>query len=524
MNHDIHIDIDNDTIVPDHDALTDVSATSSFDTILKEFVVLNRNLVKQGLENKNQFMFDVSMGDLEQYMSRPLPSMHGLDMNVHLKCFIHELRTPISTIASGLELLANSTEPPSPEQTTEIILDSLQTIQFIEDILTKFSVIQDDNLVLNSFEPFLFSTLFDEIQRLMRYQINDTRDLEFTMEIEPSILHQWYLGDKHNIQHVIINLIKNAIKYRDKLQKSTISLYVTLSPHCEHKVNVRPLDVSRTLLPHPPSTTTIHSNKKEKSSSLKRRNSLQTPRRQRIMISICDTNPHLLPHIKQKLFQIFNSTSGSGLGLYICKNIVELHGGTIYHDFLEQEYCGNRFTIQLELELSDDLCPKSIKPQYGNALKPVVILSSITHTFSDLEHAQKWSLPNQKKGSKYNVLIVDDSMLNRKLMYRTLKQMDIFNDVFTAEDGQDAVHKVCNYGDNIDVILMDKSMPIMDGYEAVTYMRSMLHYEGLIIGLTGYDDATKINEFVQRGANHVLIKPLNKKYLVEYILKFYTDR
>ena len=134
------------------------------------------------------------------------------------------------------------------------------------------------------------------------------------------------------------------------------------------------------------------------------------------------------------------------------------------------------------------------------------------------------SLPNQKKGSKYNVLIVDDSMLNRKLMYRTLKQMDIFNDVFTAEDGQDAVHKVCNYGDNIDVILMDKSMPIMDGYEAVTYMRSMLHYEGLIIGLTGYDDATKINEFVQRGANHVLIKPLNKKYLVEYILKFYTDR
>lgn len=487
------------------------------------------NDIVNDLVKEKQFMFDVSTGDLEQYISRPLPSMHGMDMNVHLKCFIHELRTPISTITSGLELLANSMKPPSPEETAEIILDSLQTIQFIEDILTKFAVIRDDNLVLNTFEPFLFSTLFDEIQRLMRYQISDTRDLGFTMEIEPSILHQWYLGDKHNIQHVIINLIKNAIKYRDKHQRNTVSLYVTLSPpsHCEHKVsfplNFRPLDVSRTIIPHPPSTT-IHSNKKEKSSTRKRRNSLllpteQTPRRQTVMISICDTNPHLLPHIKQKLFQIFNSTSGSGLGLYICKNIVELHGGTIYHDFLEHH--GNRFTIQLELELNDDLHTKSTVDNVKPSDKHTIILSTITNSFTDLEYVQKWSLPNKKKDT-YNILIVDDSMLNRKLMYKLLKQMDIFNDVFTSEDGQDAVFKVDNYGDNIDVILMDKSMPIMDGYKAVTYMRQILHYEGLIIGLTGYGDESNINDFIQYGVNHVLIKPLNKKHLIDYILQYYT--
>ena len=513
MNHDVHLK----QILSEK---TESFASEDDDTN----TILNHDFFKYGLEDKVQYMFDVSMGDLEKYMAIPLPSMKALDMNVHLKCFIHELRTPISTISSGLELLTKST--PSPEQTAEIISDSVQTIQFIEDILTKFAVIQDDDPVLNAFEPFLFSTLFGEIHRLMRYQIDDTRDLNFTTGIEPSIMHRWYLGDKHNIEHVIINLIKNAIKYRDKTCKNTISLDVTLSRRGTEGVSESTKNVSDagvTVFPHPPNsspTSTKHFFRKQ-------HHVFDAPQ-ERLMLSVCDTNPHLGPDIKKNLFQMFNSTSGSGLGLYICKNIVELHGGTIYHDFLEHQ--GNKFTIQLDLDTvhqtsTVDLLKmeeESVKIR-GNALKPTTILSTITRSFSETERCQDWLLPKQTKHT-YNVLIVDDSTLNRKLMYKLLKRMEIFNDVFTAEHGKDAVQKVEMYGNNIDVILMDKSMPIMDGFQAVTHIRKVSHYTGLIVGLTGYDDHATISEFIQCGANHVMVKPLNKKHLVEYILHFYTTK
>ena len=70
-------------------------------------------------------------------------------------------------------------------------------------------------------------------------------------------------------------------------------------------------------------------------------------KKQTIQIIICDNNNHILPHIKEHLFESFNSTSGSGLGLYICKSIVELHGGTIIHEYISP--IGNKFIITLPL-------------------------------------------------------------------------------------------------------------------------------------------------------------------------------
>jgi hypothetical protein len=72
---------------------------------------------------------------------------------------------------------------------------------------------------------------------------------------------------------------------------------------------------------------------------------------QTVSITVNDNNPPILPHIKERLFESFNSTSGSGMGLYICKNIITLHGGTIAHDFTSE---GNQFTIVLPLTMCTD--------------------------------------------------------------------------------------------------------------------------------------------------------------------------
>ena len=78
---------------------------------------------------------------------------------------------------------------------------------------------------------------------------------------------------------------------------------------------------------------------------------MATATEQTVCILVRDNNDPILPHIKDRLFESFNSTSGSGLGLYICKNIVTLHGGTIAHEFTPT---GNQFTIVLPLTMCQD--------------------------------------------------------------------------------------------------------------------------------------------------------------------------
>ena len=107
------------------------------------------------------------------------------------------------------------------------------------------------------------------------------------------------------------------------------------------------------------------------------------------------------------------------------------------------------------------------------------------------------------------VLVVDDALLNRKMLLRLL-QRDNF--VFAeAADGHRAVTLVqdgMNHGNPIDLVLMDYQMPVMDGPTAARKMRD-LGFTGVIIGITGNALASDLECFLSRGANKVLTKPVN---------------
>ena len=74
---------------------------------------------------------------------------NDIDYNIYLKMFIHELRTPLSSLSMGVSLI-------EIEKTNidDITKDLKQNIDFMEEIFTKFAVIQDGNIELNTFEPF----------------------------------------------------------------------------------------------------------------------------------------------------------------------------------------------------------------------------------------------------------------------------------------------------------------------------------------------------------------------------------
>ena len=372
-----------------------------------------------------------------------------------MKCFVHELRTPISTITMGLQLLKQRANDSENKQT---IKDLQQSAGFIENILTKFVTVQDDNIELNEYVPFSFLKLVTNVEVLILYNFKES-NVTFTYYIDPEVV-LWNYGDVHNIKHVLINLLKNAIKYRDVTRENAIVIEIAALSKTEDQQVVR--------------------------------------------ISVQDTNDPLLPHIKEHLFETFNSTSGSGLGLYICKTIVELHGGTIDHQFLEPR--GNQFVIVLPLTMCHDA-------------------SLLVHSPISKKTSRKAS-ENTSRAPTYRVLLVDDSVLNRKMMYKLLNSTSLFGYIYSAEDGADALTKMNKYQDKIDLVLLDKNMPVMNGWDVVVALRN-LPYNKLVVGLTGEDGPDEIQGFVVRGADYVIVKPLDKdklELLRGFLVKHGTDR
>jgi CheY-like chemotaxis protein len=325
---------------------------------------------------------------------------------------------------------------------------------------------------------FNIEELIINIKSILRYDIIKT-NIQFNYYIDSDVSNYLY-GDSHNITHVLINIIKNAIKYSEENRKNIISLNI--------KTN---------------------------------KNTIVT---QEIIISVSDTNSHILPNIKDKLFESFNSTSGSGLGLYICKTIIELHGGKILHEFLNT--IGNKFIVHLELKVYDgnkninkivnlttdqstqiQKDNKILKEHNINIIEKNIVFNQSNNDFSQLEKNQDLSI--LKMDNLYNVMIIDDSVLNRKLMYKTLKTNIKINNIFTSENGLAAFCKICNHMNIVDIILIDKHMPKLNGIVTVKLLRE-IKYDKLIFGISGINDIKDLYEFIENGADYVFIKPFDK--------------
>jgi CheY-like chemotaxis protein len=135
-------------------------------------------------------------------------------------------------------------------------------------------------------------------------------------------------------------------------------------------------------------------------------------------------------------------------------------------------------------------------------------------TLTDGEHytGQAATLPALPLSPSYDVLIVDDSALNRKMMRRYFTACG--HTCYEATDGKHAVSMVKErmsnrYGKrSFDAVLMDFVMPVMDGPSACKAVRS-IGYKGLIFGVTGNYRERDVEFFVSSGADVVLSKPFD---------------
>ena len=186
---------------------------------------------------------------------------------------------------------------------------------------------------------------------------------------------------------------------------------------------------------------------------------------------------------------------GTGLGLSICKRLMELMGGVIRVE--SQVGQGSLFWFELPFPRTAG----ESTPDPGPGPDP----------------APAWPAKPQLTGLQ--VLVVDDSAINREVVERALAQEGAT--VMLAADGQQAVQQLKARPEGFDAVLMDVQMPVLDGLTATRLIRSDLGLTALpILALTAGGLADQQAAAREAGANAVLTKPLDLEQLTTTLLRW----
>jgi CheY-like chemotaxis protein len=256
-----------------------------------------------------------------------------------------------------------------------------------------------------------------------------------------------------------------------------------------------------------------------------------------IIISVTDSGPGLSVEQQQFMFQEgvqFNpgelqSGQANGLTLWISKEIISLHHGTIRVHSHGLGF-GSTFEIILRVYLQPtppptptaEILPNSIfigdrevemPPRLASSTLVVTSSEVLLGGTNDPPQQQPQPFQTPVIQSPPRVLVVDDTPSCRKIVSRLLKSKGfVCNE---AENGEVCVKMVLSGEYEYDFILLDFEMPVMNGPTAARKLREAKS-EVLIIGLTGNVLPEDKEYFLDHGANAVLFKPLVLQDLLDY--------
>ncbi len=229
---------------------------------------------------------------------------------------------------------------------------------------------------------------------------------------------------------------------------------------------------------------------------------------------------------------------GSGLGLALCKQIVELHGGSI--EVQSDEGHGSTFVFQVPFAVSADeaVAAEMSQALAAHAASTTSIAVKDEESAVFMTRAQEQRTPllaaihiaalstsiNGDSGAEFEnvhplaaassgglplasleVLVVDDAASNRTIMSALLKRKGVR--AVSVENGLQACDLIAADMDRFRLVLMDNLMPVMDGVEATRRLRAA-GYRHLIAGVTGNVLDDDVREFLAAGADLVLAKPV----------------
>jgi signal transduction histidine kinase len=221
----------------------------------------------------------------------------------------HELRTPIQPILGMTDIIYSKIKDEEIHELLDIIMRNAKRLKRLTDNLLDITKIEDRSLMLKK-EKFNLNVLISEVLKDYLNKQKNQQKLEIVCDFkhtEDTIVE----ADRDRLAQVIHNLLDNALKFTTSDKQQLISVII---------------------------------DKKKESQQ----------EEEKVIVSVKDNGEGIHPKILPKLFTKFatsDQTTGTGLGLYICKNIIEAHGGRIWGDNnLDEKGALFKFTLPVKLK------------------------------------------------------------------------------------------------------------------------------------------------------------------------------
>ena len=389
----------------------------------------------------------------------------------------HDIRTPMNAIIGYVEL-ADKLQAPCATCTRErcphniplklndflkkINASSQHLLALINDVL-EMSRIENGKLEL-VLESANLVRAFDEVRDMFNSQMSN-KNIKFDVDTS-GVQNKNVIFDKHRLDRVLLNLLSNAYKFTPEGG----SISVTLKQFGTETVDGKIFG--------------------------------------KYEFRVKDSGIGMTPEFAAKVFEAFerertstvSKIQGTGLGMAITKNIIDLFKGTI--DVVTAPNEGTEFVVNVNFELSG------------------------AEDQSDESNAIDEALEENADFDQKTLLLVDDIEVNREIA-KMMLEMAGFT-VETAENGQEAVDKVAaSAPGQFAVVLMDIQMPVMDGYAATKAIRALADPELSkipIIAMTANAFAEDVQAAKDAGMNAHIAKPIDAVKMMDTLKEVFNGR
>ncbi len=383
-----------------------------------------------------------------------------------LNSMSHDIRTPMNAII-GFTALAQAHV--GEQELVRDYLDKISTsgthlLNLINDVLDMSRI--ESGVVKLDEKPTHLSDLLQDL-RMMVQGLVSSRNQNLHIDMQ-DIVHEDVITDKLRLNQILINIVGNAIKFTP--------------PGGDIMVCLREKPCSMTCY------TTYEFTVKDNGIGM---------------------SQEFLTHIFDTFSREYSSTvsgiQGTGLGMAITKNIVDMMGGDITVE--SEEGKGSLFTVTLNL-------------RHANAAVADEPLHELPETKGAESRKQQYDYRHK------HVLLVEDNELNREIAIAILEEMGMTID--SVDDGDVAVAAVNDApADRYDLIFMDIQMPKMDGYTATREIRTLPDNEKAnipIVAMTANAFEEDKQKVYESGMNGHIIKPISMEAIANVLDTIFSGK